>query len=196
MSESKQCSLAECQGVKDRRGFCNAHYIKWRRYGDPLASPLTPEARFMKKVQVQEGGCWNWTGAQYTPRAGGYAQFTVNNSKLKAHIWSYRHFVGPIPSGLQLDHECRNRICVNPRHLRPVTNKQNQENRSANRNNPTGVRGVRQLQSGRWNTRVRHNGVEHTAGTFDTLEDAETAVTDLRNRLFTHNSEDRREWSD
>jgi len=39
----------------------------------------------------------------------------------RSHRWFYEHFVGPIPAGLQLDHLCRQRDCVNPRHLEPVT---------------------------------------------------------------------------
>jgi hypothetical protein len=45
--------------------------------------------------------------------------------KYMAHRFSYLKLVGPIPEGLQIDHLCRVRHCVNPDHLEPVTNKEN-----------------------------------------------------------------------
>lgn len=185
------CSVDDCGRSVARRKWCNRHYLKWKRYGDPMANPLAPESRFWSKVEKSDT-CWRWTGARFTEKAGGYAQFWLEGKTVKAHIWAYRNFVAAIPPGMQVDHRCRNRICVRPDHLRLATNKQNQENRGANANNPTGIRGVRRLPSGRWNTRVRHNGVEYTAGSFDTAAAAESAVIVLRNELFTHNSLDRR----
>ena len=51
--------------------------------------------------------------------------FTHDRHQMLAHRWSYEHFVGHIPDGLTIDHLCRNRRCVRPDHLEPVTSGEN-----------------------------------------------------------------------
>lgn len=70
-------------------------------------------------------GCWLWT-ANTVP--SGYGQVSLRRFRRRrdglssiAHRISYEAFVGPIPSGLDIDHLCRVRCCVNPDHLEPVT---------------------------------------------------------------------------
>lgn len=64
-------------------------------------------------------GCWLWTACR---TGGGYGQFSGTHRRcVPAHVWSYEHYVGPIPRGLVLDHLCRVRHCVNPMHLEPVS---------------------------------------------------------------------------
>jgi hypothetical protein len=78
--------------------------------------------------------------------------------------------------------------------LRPVTDKQNQENRKGpRRNSRTGIRGVsKYTYSDKYRAEVQHNGRSYGTGLHDTLEEAEAAVIALRLRLFTHNDIDRR----
>jgi len=78
----------------------------------------TLSARFWRKV-AQDGDCWLWTAAK-DPRSG-YGRVRVHGKTAYAHRIAYELMVGNIPDGLHLDHLCRNRACVNPYHLDPVT---------------------------------------------------------------------------
>jgi hypothetical protein len=87
-----------------------------------------PAERFWPKVDTT-GDCWIWT-ASINPK--GYGQFRVGAKPdgraivVHAHRFAYIDTVGPIPEGLELDHLCRVRACVNPMHLEPVTTAENQ----------------------------------------------------------------------
>lgn len=81
----------------------------------------TVEERFWAKVD-KSGECWLWTGVT---NAGGYGRFTIGYSNIMAHRWSYENAVGPIPEGLQIDHLCSVKRCVNPEHLEAVTGRVN-----------------------------------------------------------------------
>lgn len=74
--------------------------------------------RFWSKVAIHEDGCWLWTGAR---NSRGYGQWAVNGLSRSVHRVAYEALVGPIPDGLTIDHLCRNKLCVNPDHLEPVT---------------------------------------------------------------------------
>ena len=77
--------------------------------------------RLMEKVRVLDNGCWEWTGQL---NDSGYGMIRAGGKyerRLRAHRVSFEFNVGSIPDGLQLDHLCRNRACVNPAHLEVVT---------------------------------------------------------------------------
>ncbi len=82
--------------------------------------------RFKDKYEVSEvttwngSSCWIWTGGKDLKGYGAFWNKDIGKV-VKAHRWSYEHRIGPIPEGLTLDHLCRNRACVNPSHLEPVT---------------------------------------------------------------------------
>lgn len=82
-----------------------------------------PVERFWSFVD-KSGDCWIWLGA----RNKNYGRFNIDQATpVWAHRFSYELLIGPIPSGLHLDHLCRNPPCVNPSHLEPVTVAQNLE---------------------------------------------------------------------
>lgn len=82
---------------------------------------LDHDAYFWSKVQPT-GFCWLWTG---TTHKEGYGIIKRDRQPWKAHRLAYTLLVGPIADGLELDHLCRIRLCVNPDHLEPVTKRVN-----------------------------------------------------------------------
>lgn len=149
-------------------------------------------ARFWAKVD-KSSECWEWTASR---NAGGYGQMAVRkNGKFfapLAHRISYVINVGQVPAGKFLDHRCHNRACVNPKHLRVVVRKENQENRAgATRTSRTGVRGVYLAPNGKYVAAVREGKKRHYVGIFSRLDDAAAAAIAKRNELFTHNDLDR-----
>lgn len=86
----------------------------------PKPAPL--RERLMKYVRV-ERDCWIWTGAI---DKGGYGRVSYGHANCAlAHRLAYNTFIEPVPDYLTLDHLCRNRACINPLHLEPVTKKVN-----------------------------------------------------------------------
>jgi len=69
------------------------------------------------------GKCIEYAGPK---DPGGYGRSWWDNRKFRpSHIVAWELFRGPVPAGLQLDHLCRNRACINPNHLEPVTSREN-----------------------------------------------------------------------
>lgn len=127
-----QCIRDGCDRQRRAGGLCGRHYQRWQRTGEgPMLRRKTPGERFWDKVDAS-GDCWIWMA----DRVNGYGRFHVDGTtRVVAHRWSYEALVGEVPAGLQLDHLCRNRSCVNPDHLEPVTDVENQRRGSS----PSGI---------------------------------------------------------
>jgi len=81
---------------------------------EALAFYHSPQQRIARNITIDANGCWRW---QMAISSEGYGRIDTEY----AHRFSYAAYVGTIPDGLELDHLCRVRDCVNPAHLEPVT---------------------------------------------------------------------------
>ena len=90
--------------------------------------------RIWLKLEVNDDGCWIWTGyldKEGYGRATSMAWETGKRHFRGVHAWVWEHINGPIPEGLEPDHLCRVKACCNPDHLEVVTHQVNAMRRSA-----------------------------------------------------------------
>lgn len=79
---------------------------------------ITPENCY----SVSEAGCWEWKFGT----CRGYGRMNAKKwGHRLAHRWMYELKMGKMGEGLELDHLCKNKICINPDHLQPVSHQEN-----------------------------------------------------------------------
>lgn len=143
----KECGapIEGCPSSVKRRTYCGmACTAKALSVGISVA---------LKRYRVV-GDCWLWEGST----RGGYGRMKLRSlGMVEAHRASYQYHVGQIPDGLVLDHICRNRACINPAHLEPVTTLENIRR---------GQQGSPEAMRKHWETRrkVNSNGTNRRNG--------------------------------
>lgn len=187
----QECSVECCNRPAGTRGYCHGHYVRMLK-GKPLDTPLEFRATTLAEALAHRttsiGGCLVWTGAT---NSTGYAQINLGNRRELVHRLVFQDSHGPIPEGIYIDHRCGNPSCVDVRHLRLATPKQNVEHQTKLLStNTSGYRGVYRKRN-RWMVRVEHNGKRYDLYSFVTAEEANEAAVALRNQLYTHNDRDR-----
>lgn len=80
--------------------------------------------RFRSKVLVVDSGCWEW---QAGLNQKGYGKFWINGSTRQAHRVGYELMVGAVAAELEVHHRCENKKCVRPKHLQPMTQRENEK---------------------------------------------------------------------
>lgn len=106
------------------RGVLEGHYLRYLPGHHPNGQELSP----VRYIIDSDTGCWIW---QRSKGVDGYPkQIRLDGKAYAAHRFYYEQKYGSIPKGYALDHLCKNRLCVNPDHLQPVTQTENTRRRS------------------------------------------------------------------
>lgn len=119
------CGVPQCGRTTHARALCKTHYNRWLATGSTDPPGVRPERltrdTIWQRVDITVDGCWTWLGRLHN----GYGYLKQHGRDVAAMRLIYEWLVGPIPDGLDLDHLCRNRACVRPDHLEPVTRTEN-----------------------------------------------------------------------
>lgn len=129
---SSERTVSYANASRIRNGLVSGRCPTCRFAAQRIAQAARAEAelseRFWSKVDVRDDDdCWLWRAGT----KGGYGQFGIGSRtdgskrSIGAHRYAYELLVGAVPDGLELDHLCRVRYCVNPAHLEPVTHREN-----------------------------------------------------------------------
>jgi len=179
------CLVDDCTNKPRSRGYCQTHYMRWYRTGNPSRvkrdMPASPEESFAMNTRWS-GDCLVWSSASQSQE---YAQIRVNGKRVGVHRYSWERTNGPIADGLFVDHICHNPSCVNVEHLRLASVSQNSSYRAGatEKNKSSGVRNVYKNRNG-WRVALTKDGKQHRFGTYPTVEEAAVVAEQARKDLF------------
>lgn len=129
---SRKCTFPGCDRRFQAKGYCKAHHWQMMRGRGmtpinatrrPAGSPpriITDEVAC--SIPGISGHCHVFRGAK---TSAGYGEVSVGGKPILVHRYVWELEFGPIPSGFEIDHQCRNRACTNTDHLRLVTHRVN-----------------------------------------------------------------------
>ncbi len=78
------------------------------------------KARLLARVTPEKklDGCWLQTS--HLKKDTGYGIIYIDGKKIYSHKLSYEIYNGKVPPGFHIHHDCENRNCVNPGHLKAI----------------------------------------------------------------------------
>lgn len=139
----KTCSVKGCDCQSISRGWCNKHWQRWRKYGDPTAGgrprPGAGEPlAFLENIALTHDSdeCLLWP---FRKIGKGYGAFQIGGKSVYCHRWVCEKTHGNPPSSRhQVAHSCGNRPCCNPLHLRWATKAENEADKLVHGSLPRG----------------------------------------------------------
>ena len=136
----KTCSVDGCGGDVHGKGLCVKHYTRLIRHGNLETKVVVgnDELRILENSHIDENGCRVWDKF----KKNGYGVTLLHGRLEQAHRASWMVFKGEIPEGMQINHKCHNKACINIDHLYVGTQKENVKDMdvAGRRNKPVGER--------------------------------------------------------
>ena len=124
------CSVEGCDRKQIARELCTKHYQRWKKHGDPLEIKNRLGIKFIREsLLLETDDCILWPYAKFD---NGYGAASYKGKQWKAHRLALFLHTGVIPEGMVAAHApiiCHNKACINVRHLRWATLKENTSDR-------------------------------------------------------------------
>lgn len=192
----KHCTVEGCSNLAYKAGLCNPHYIKKRRYGDPLISRQRSKGA-TSRIEIREGHArveltqdkWAIIDLEDVERVGQFAWCYVSSGYAYSHqarLLLHQFLIGKAPPGYETDHENRNKLDCRRENIRHVTYHENNRNSDKNDNSDwCTFDAVRK----KWKATFKWNGKTIYSGYFTEKADATKASREARARLFIEGGE-------